>query len=74
MQDKSYSYVIADVEDNGQQGEDSKSEVKLKEYDLNTHSALERKMNLAYSIEHAHFNVLISSMIFLDIATPPPQV
>lgn len=68
----SYTYVLMDVEDN-QQGEDSKSESKLKEYNLNKLNGLERKLNLTYSFDYVHFNPVILSMVALDIATPPPK-
>lgn len=67
------AYVLIDVEDNNQQGEDSKSEAKLKEFNFNSIEGLERKLNLAYSFDYIFFNSTGLSSITLDIATPPPR-
>lgn len=68
-----YVYVLVDIEDSSEAGEDSKSEAKLKEYNLDRLNGLERKLSLVYSIDYLHYNTLAISSVTLDIATPPPR-
>lgn len=74
MQNEKQTFVFMDLEDSQQQGEDSSTELKLKEYNLNKLTGLERIFILSYSIEHAQLGTARFSNVFPDIDTPPPRV